>query len=64
MMTMKIFIYMKFHIFLLFGREYKITESLFIPIDDDKFYDIVLDIIKSIKNNVATNLKDVIKRIK
>lgn len=53
-----------FDIFLLFGREYKITESLFIPIDDDKFYDIVLDIIKSIKNNVATNLKDVIKRIK
>ena len=53
-----------FDIFLLFGCEYKITEILFIPIDDDKFYDNVLDTIKSIKNNVTTNLKDVIKRIK
>lgn len=44
---------------LLSGHEYKITEKLYIPIDDDKFYDIVID---AISNMISKNLKDLTKK--
>ena len=52
-----------FDLFSLFGRKCKLTEKLFISTNDDKFYDIVLDTVKDIKNNVMSNLKYIIEKL-